>query len=836
MRTCILVVGALVLASLLTWLGLSGASAGTSVADEALRALDEYAMAESMLHRDLLSARAGLLRNYDAFTRETARLGSAVAQLRAVSIQDPQFAAGIERLAQRVEQQEQWAEQFKTSNALLQNSLAYFDVASAELTGTNAPAPLAQQVSALAAAMLHLTLDTSPAAVAAVDTQLVSIAAAARTYDVHAIHALQAHARLLRTLLPQTEGVLKSVFVVAGGSEPADLRSLALAHRQDAEARATSFRYSLLGLSLLLAAALLGLGINLLRRAEALRKRAAIEHILAGISTRFINSRPADVTSLIEEALAQLGMNCGADRAYFLVAGEGSEAYTWSRGGKAYPQSWPARAMLVAHAAKHEEGEMIHVSSVRALPSGPGVNALVESGTQAWLSVRGRAKGREALLGLDFATPGRKDTACEPALLQMAFNAVASVVDRNALERDRSRLEANLQQARRMETVGSFASGIAHNFNNIIGAILGFAETAQAYLKPGGRQRAHAAEGPGSRVDETLTEIRNAGERARKLVEQILAFARRSPIPRTPTSLKAVIAEARSLLEASLPSTIHIVVHQSPQPVIIDAQPTQLQQVILNICSNAAQAMDGAGVIQIEMDVRGANTAPRLDHGKLGSGPHAVIAITDAGRGMDGAIRERMFEPFFTTRVAGNGLGLATVREIVLEHGGALRVSSSPGAGTRMEIWLPALHAGQLVDTTVEVQPPRRGRGEAILVLEADRDRLLRHEEVIAALGYEPVGFTQPAEAANACQAAPARFDAALLCGHGPAVDDALRLLAPFRKGPADLSIIVATPSARALDARSLARAGVSAVVGQPFIASELAATLARHVRAPLRT
>ena len=177
-------------------------------------------------------------------------------------------------------------------------------------------------------------------------------------------------------------------------------------------------------------------------------------------------------------------------------------------------------------------------------------------------------------------------------LFRMAFDAIANAVGRINLEQEKERLEANLLQARRMETIGAFASGIAHNFNNIVGAILGHTEMADAQVRSG------------RRPDGNLAEIRRAGERARELVDQILRFGSRSDRRRERIDVKALIAETKSLLVASLPSHVGLTVNETSGATVVSAEPAQLQQVVLNLCNNAAQAMDDPGIIEIRIEVR----------------------------------------------------------------------------------------------------------------------------------------------------------------------------------------------------------------------------------------
>jgi CheY-like chemotaxis protein len=367
-----------------------------------------------------------------------------------------------------------------------------------------------------------------------------------------------------------------------------------------------------------------------------------------------------------------------------------------------------------------------------------------------------------------------------------------------------------------MEVVGALTSGIAHNFNNIIGAILGYAETAQAKLR---------SPAP---VADHLIEISRAAERARDLVQQILTFGRRRAVRRTRIGVRALLDEAKSLLDATLPEHARLVIQEPSPEVFVSGESSQLQQVIVNLCSNAAQAMDAPGDIEIEVAVRDIAPASLIEAGDLAPGSYVVISVTDPGRGMDEATLERIFEPFFTTRLEGNGLGLATVREIVLEHAGSVNVQSAPRAGTRFDVWLPNRSSVPDEQRGDDSHAAGRGNGETILVLEADRSRLLRHEEILAALGYEPVGFTEPAAARVACLSETVHFDAALLCAHLNSMTAALEYAATLQTCSPGLPVILAAPSTREWNAPALAEAGIAEIIHQPLSSVELAGALAR--------
>jgi signal transduction histidine kinase len=557
------------------------------------------------------------------------------------------------------------------------------------------------------------------------------------------------------------------------------------------------------------------LGLRLERRARHMRRRADIEHVIAGISTRFINARSEFVPVHIERALEELSHCLGADRAYFIAGGAEPRAYLWRRPGVHFPPGGPQSTLSAASQVRDRPGGMIRVRHDSTLPMD---DVAMLGGTSDWFCVSATGdEAGEGLLGFESLDGELRLSDGDTGLWRMAFDSIAHALEREQLEEERRDLEAKLQQARRMETIGTLASGIAHNFNNIVGAILGYAEMALSQMRAG------------SRPAENLAEIRRAGERARDLIDQILSFGRRSDAGRQRVRLDALIGEARALLAATLPSTVRFeVARGAGQGIVLDGIPGQLQQVLINICNNAVQALDGSGVIRLEVQ-RIDNAAPlALAHAQLPAGRYVAISIADDGRGMDEATREQVFEPFFTTRAEGNGLGLATALEIVSAHGGDITVESAVGAGTRFDIWLPC-DAREGVGPRA-LEPLARGNGEAVMICEPDRDLLMKQEEIIAALGYEPVGFGRLAELEEAYAATPWGFDVALLCCPHM-VASRLEAVAALRRTAPSLPIILAVATSTGLDGPMLAAAGVTEIIGLPLNSCELADALARCTR-----
>jgi signal transduction histidine kinase len=813
-----------VLLVLLSWLSVRAIDPDAERYDRALKALDRFTLVENALQRDVLSARAGMLRNYDPLVQQVNALREALGRARDNVSEDAAEAAAIDRLATEAARQEELTEQFKSANALLQNSLAYFPVLSARLAAPDQSGPAAAPVSSLTAAMMRLTLDTSPAVAREVADRLNELTAQPVAAGGSAsVQALLAHGRLLHDLLPKTDGLLSELLAAPSRPELKALRTMIQARQETSRATAREFRLWLYLVSLLLLGVLVQFGVRLRARAMTLRRRAALEHAIAGISTRLIYAKPDELEAHIERALAELAELVNADRAYLAVPGTLPRIYRWCRHERSFPPGWPDQAPALAVRLGATPDGITHVRSVDRLPPGADKDTLVASGLSGWVCVSKLYKSGTAILGFDLLRPGITTQSAELGLLRMALDGVANAITREHLERERARLEANLQRARRMETVGALASGIAHNFNNIVGAILGYTETAEGQL---GSERRPAAR--------SLAEIRRAGERARDLVDQILTFGRRSEADRRPVNLKELFVETRSLLHASLPSQIDLMIREVPDAAVIQGNPGQVQQIILNLCNNAAQAMDQPGRIEVEAEVREIAEARTFAHGDLAPGRYVRITVRDTGRGMDETTLRRIFEPFFTTRFAGNGLGLATVREIVREHAGAIDISSTPGVGSCFEVWLPCSTIGSAMvaagpGTRIHTLP--LGHGETVLMVDAVSDRLLADEEMLAAIGYEPVGFAHIDDAVAACRATPNRFDAAVM-GYLAPVASALDLASALHKTIPDVPMLLATASADEITADTLLAAGVSAVVHLPLVSVEIAWALARCLEA----
>ena len=803
---------------LLTWLSLRAVDPQAELFDRALIELDHFATIESALYRDVFTARAGMLRNYDPLVKEVNALRDSRDRLRATSTIDAEANAAVDQLAASVDRQEELVESFKRENALLQNSLAFFGRFRAR---SDLPS-LDLAITAAAAAIVHLTLDTSSNSVREVKDRLDELDEQASRMGLgSSVETLLAHGRLLHRLLPSVDGTLKAMCALPQKQEQEALRGMIVKHQVASRREARWYRGLLYATSLILVAFLVHLGIRLRSRANALQRRAAFEHVIAGISTRFINAQPQNINSQIDRAVTELAACIGSDRAYFIMSGPTPRLHLWHRPGLSPPAGWPAGAVELAIRMGTSSDGVVHIPRVCRMPIGDSKARCLEIGLGGWTCATNISKdGAQVALGFDAVGRScRIKTRGELTLVRTALDTILQAVERHAIEKERARLEARLRQARRMEKIGTFTSGIAHNFNNILGGILGRSEMMEEHG------------GSNTRFGHNLAAIRRGAERARELVDQMLAFGRRRDARRKPLSVGALIAETASLLGVSLPKGIDLVIRQPPVATIVSGENAQLQQVILNLCNNAAHAMQDGGRIEIATELHEVSVPLALSHDEIRPGHYICIAVTDSGQGMDEATVGRIFEPFFTTRSSGNGLGLATVREIVDEHGGAVNVQSNLNEGSRFEVWLPRATAEPVSEPGDATFPS--GKGETVMLVAHDVERVLRDEEMLAALGYEPVGFTNADAALAACRVDPGRFDIVVVVHFG-FVGRSLELAAALHATAPSIPIILAAKATIEIGADALVTAGISDVVRWPIVPEEIAMALA-HSSVPTR-
>ena len=400
---------------------------------------------------------------------------------------------------------------------------------------------------------------------------------------------------------------------------------------------------------------------------------------------------------------------------------------------------------------------------------------------------------------------------------QPVFMAIVSDnSEREAAEEERSFLESQLQQAQKMETIGTLAGGIAHDFNNILSPILGYADLALASV--GKNEKAH-------RQIESIIE---AAESAKKLVRQILTFSRRSDSDYKPLQLGRVIREAMTMIRASIPATIEVSETISEDSGAVIADQTQLHQILLNLCTNALQAMPERGgkidvtLKKVELDSYFVAARPALRRG-----PHFKLSVRDNGTGMSQETLDRVFEPFFTTKAAteGTGLGLSVVHGLVRSHGGDIMVTSKLGVGTEFTIYLPYVDA-QTEDAPETVHQDARGT-EHVLFVDDAQNIAGMVREMLLYLGYEATVETNSPKALEVFSKDPTAFDIVVTDQTMPEMTG-LELATKIQAIRPGLPIVLVSGISETLGDLEKEKAGIKASLMKPLTIAELGGTIRR--------
>jgi PAS domain S-box-containing protein len=381
------------------------------------------------------------------------------------------------------------------------------------------------------------------------------------------------------------------------------------------------------------------------------------------------------------------------------------------------------------------------------------------------------------------------------------------------------RLEKQLRLAQRLEAMGTLAGGIAHDFNNILAAILGYGEMARR------------AAPKGSSLRRDLDSIMTAGERGRALVDRVLAFSRSGLGERVAVHVEKVVREALELLEAKLPEGIRIEAKLRAGRAAMLGDATQVHQVMMNLVTNAVQAMPAGGTLSVSLDTVRSEAARAATIGSVEPGEYVVLTVADTGSGIARDIIERIFDPFFTTKEVGTGtgLGLSLVHGIVTELGGAIDVASTPGQGSAFTVYLP--RAGDAVEGDEgEAAAMPRGDGQQVLIVDDEEPLARLATRTLEELGYVPTAFTSSSAALAAFRADPQRFDAVITDERmpvmtGSALIDALRAI---RR---DLPILLISGFVGDAVASRARGAGADEVLKKPLSERDLATSLARLLR-----
>jgi PAS domain S-box-containing protein len=408
--------------------------------------------------------------------------------------------------------------------------------------------------------------------------------------------------------------------------------------------------------------------------------------------------------------------------------------------------------------------------------------------------------------------PRELETSVSP-IRDFSSNVIHYVVVQRDETQERS-MERQLRQAQKMEAIGTLAGGIAHDFNNILAAIIGYTEMV---LFKSGKD---------SPVRHNLEQVLRAGNRAKELVKQILAFSRQTEQELKPIQIGIIIREALKLLRASLPTTIEIRQLIAGDSGLVLADPTQIHQLVMNLCTNAAHAMRAnGGVLEVTLDQEelGAQAVER--YAELSPGSYLHLQVRDTGHGMTSEIMARIFDPFFSTKIPGEGtgMGLAVVHGIVKNHGGAIEVSSAVGQGTTFHVFFPRLESGTATEATGAALIPRGV--ERVLLVDDEEDMADMGRQMLRHLGYQVTASTDSGEALELFRRDPFRFDLVITDQTMPRMTgmELAREILAIRQ---DMPIILCTGFSEIITAEEAKAQGIREFILKPIVTMELATTI----------
>jgi len=416
----------------------------------------------------------------------------------------------------------------------------------------------------------------------------------------------------------------------------------------------------------------------------------------------------------------------------------------------------------------------------------------------------------------------RKDGSLytEEATISPVMDPGGGIMNFVAVKRDVTsevELENRLAQAQKMEAIGTLAGGIAHDFNNILSAIMGFTELVEIDLPEGSRNK------------EDLGEAIQACRRARDLVKQILTFSRQTEHEVKPLRIDLIVKEALKMIRASTPTSIEIRQDVSMDLPTVIADPTQVHQIVMNLCANAVHAIqDEHGIIALSLDTIRVDDPGDERSKKPLPGEYVRLVVSDTGKGISPEIQERIFEPYFTTKKKGEGtgLGLSVVYGIVREYGGTISVESEPGGGTTFTVHFPVAEKSEFTQFAGEKFPLPRGK-ERILFVDDETPIANLAKKQLERFGYHVTIRQSALEALELFRRDPLRFDVVVTDMTMPQMTGD-ELAVEILKIQPDIPVILCTGYSRRMSDRRAGELGISAFLMKPLTGQELAKTVRR--------
>lgn len=703
-----------------------------------LRAVD---VNHAALQRDVLRARAGLLPSYDGLVSSVVNLRAAADGLDSL-FAAPRFANEptlnklLAELRIGIDRDEMLVERFKTRNALLQNSIKVFGQTLTTLhEGEDlAVARALSRVGDLSNLMMRFSIDHDET----LKNRILSKLDQLGRYDQDArkfqsFGTIIVHAKMILVVLPKVD---EKISAIQASPTPTWAGELQTEYQRLAADAAALARFSrlLLGITAALLSVYICVLIYRLRQQTLrLKRRLQFEQIIADMKAELASCGPDQFPIFMRDALEATSDFFGADGTAFLIydadQGEIKDAHQFDGGALTIQRLM----MFGQDLYRQKASSPVRLHGRRAVCAAIRFCDLMrERKAHPSLLVGEKlAEGDVAALVLRFAEPQPKVSSDETQLLQSMLKIFIEFLDADKGRQEKHGLERRLEHAQRLEAIGTLAGGIAHEFNNVLGAILGYGEMAVQLLRKPTPTRHY------------VEEILKSGARAKHIVDQILTFSRKRERIVKPFDVSDAVADILPLLQVTLGNHVEIQFTFGHGSAVVEGNPVEVHQLVMNLCKNASQASARGQTVTIDVQTVQFERRRVLSHGEISAGYHVRLTVTDTGPGIPPHVLPHIFEPFFTTnaRSGGSGLGLSAVHGIVASLNGGINVRSSPATGTIFEIFLPSTHLMPLpIDSFFNERSVPTGNGECIMIVESDKTLLELYEEKIAALGYEPIG------------------------------------------------------------------------------------------------
>lgn len=398
--------------------------------------------------------------------------------------------------------------------------------------------------------------------------------------------------------------------------------------------------------------------------------------------------------------------------------------------------------------------------------------------------------------------------------LVRGISIVQDITDKKLAQEEKRTMERQLEQAQKAEALSILAGGISHDFNNILGIIVGNTELALMDVPVSNQGYS------------SLKAIKKTALQARDMVGQILTFSRQSYLPSGPIEIGPVIKESLAMLRSTLPATIEIREDISRPSDIINSDPTQLNQILLNLCTNAAHAMkEEGGILEVSLHsvTLDEDAASKLKD--LIPGNYVKLTVSDTGTGIEPDVMERIFLPYFTTKEAGegSGMGLSFIRGIVSNHKGMITVDSTPGKGTTFDVFFPSIEGH--VEHDIEVSDALQRGDENLLFVDDVPEMVNSYRSALVRLGYEVSGRTSSIEALEAFKAQPDKYDLIITDQAMPHLTGQMMAKEMMAIRP-DIPIIICAGHGDGLDEDTAKEMGIAAVIMKPIVMRDIAGTI----------